>query len=362
MIESSASATWWEKWHHAFLVLAELLLAVLLASFRDRTTQGALYHFLKNGRATVALVVQIVSSLLGIGNLYVLRSAVGHYARRKLTHSPMSLDRFVFWVYLGSGSFDFSLSPRCFFIALTVSILSFGPAALWAGAITPTAAVQDCELTALGVSISPETRGRWDVQFKFYKESAQVWNYFDRCVSDTVNGGLYTNCPVPTLNDNLLGNAVAGASSSLDRDRREPTATEDTRYSSPGRSFGVGNVVGLAPGITRADLEARMVESFTFHEPGYETTVTCIKNSSSALGFIQHREGYNTSIPNIWALGGYLPNTILNTTSSVEFYPITTWRGLDFENMTAWSAVYNPYTSTSFLSIASGPRKYVMFN
>ncbi|KAK4449598.1 hypothetical protein QBC34DRAFT_404443 [Podospora aff. communis PSN243] len=348
-------ATWWERLHHALLALVQLLFAVLLVSLRRSTTQGALYRASTNGAATVAFVVQVIAAVLGLGNLYVLRSLAGHYARRRLTKSPMNFDVFAFWTYLASGSFDFSLSPWFLFITLVVSILSFGPAALWAGAITPTPATQDCRLAAQGEKFSPASKNIWDAQFEFREGPAEVWNHFDVCIADTINGALHTNCPVPTLNDNLLRAAVAAVSMKPN----SSIATDSSGYSSIGRSYGVGHGVGITPGLTQPELESKLTSTFSFHEPGYETTVTCIKNTSSALGFHHHVPGDDVSIPNIWALAGNLPNTI---SASSEFYPITTWRSPNFENLTAWAAVHNPYTTTSFLSIAAGPQKYSLFN
>jgi hypothetical protein len=267
----------------------------------------------------------------------------------------MKFDVFAFWTYLASGSFDFSLSPWFLFITLVVSILSFGPAALWAGAITPTPATQDCQLAAQGAKFSPASNNIWDVQFEFREDPAEVWNHFNVCISDIISGALHTNCPVPTLNDNLLRAAVAAVSTNPN----SSTTTDNSGYSSIGRSYGVGHGVGIAPGLTQPELDSKLSSTFSFQEPGYETTVTCIKNTSSALAFRHHVSGNNFSIPNIWALAGNLPNTIA---TSSEFYPITTWRSPLFENLTAWAAVYNPYTATSFLSIAAGPQKYSPFN
>ncbi|KAK0644551.1 hypothetical protein B0T16DRAFT_448162 [Cercophora newfieldiana] len=361
MKETPLFATWWERFHHVLLALGQLLLAVLLAAFRDSTTQGSLYRLSTNRTATIALVVQVIASVLGIGNLYVLRSLVGHYSRRKLSRTPMRFESFAFWTYLGSGSFDFSLTPWFLFITLTVSILSFGPAALWAGAITPTGATQACQLTAQGARYSPESRGRtWDFQFEFKTDSAQVWNHFNSCTSDIVSGGLHTNCPVPTLNDNLLRAAITDVSSGNGDNLRPSPPTDSSGYSSLGRTYGVGHAIGSSPGLTHAELESQMTSSFSLHEPGYETTVSCIKNTTSALALIQHAPGDDSTIPNIWALSGTLPNTIADTSS--EFYPLTTWRSPRLENLTAWAAVYNPHTHTSFLSIAAGPEKYAPFN
>lgn len=229
-------ATWWQKHHPPLLALLQLILAVLLVAFRSSTTQGSLYNLSISEKSTIVFIVQIIAAVLGIGNLYVLRCIAVHYARRRLVAAPMSFDSFVFWAYLSSGSFDVSLLPLFLTITLTVSILSFGPATLWAGAITPTPAMRACSFSAMGPRFSQATRNTWNVQFEFREGSAQVCNRLENCTSDVIDGRFYTNCPVPSVNDNLVRSPVSVVSS-----RNSSGATfDESGYLFAGRSYGVG--------------------------------------------------------------------------------------------------------------------------
>jgi len=352
-------ATWWQKHHPLLLALLQLFLAVLLIAFRSSTTQGSLYNLSVSGKSTVAFIVQIIAAVLGIGNLYVLRCLAVHYARRRLVAAPMSFDSFAFWAYLSSGSFDFSLPPLFFTITLVVSILSFGPAALWAGAITPTPATRNCSLSAMGPRFSQATQNIWNVQFEFRESSAQVWNHLESCISDVIDGRFYTNCPVPSVNDNLVRSAISVVSSrNLSGSTTSTSTFDQSGYLSVGRSYGVGFGFGVTQ-TQQQHLTSLMVDGFSFHESGYEISVVCARNSSSGLYFRPRLLGNNNTIPNIFELAGFLRNSI---EISPEVYPIATWQGPSYENLAAWAAVYNPETKTSFLTIAAGPGKYARFN
>jgi hypothetical protein len=311
-----------------------------------------LLNFADKDRATLSFIVQILSSSLGAVNMYVVRELANYYIRLKLTRKWIGLDRFAFWSAICAASPNFNLPWGLSALTILAYLFALAQAALWAGAITPTETLRNCSIDAVGAQFSQESKAYWDIEFKFV--DGLTYNYPENCYTKWLTEGLFTTCPVPALNGFLL-TAAEESSDNLTAKAK----FDSSGYTYTGRNYGVGYGVGTSRGLRAQDLHAARVQSYSFIETGYDTTINCAKNLTSALYFVQVEEASTNDTPNVVDLSGYLPNSFPG--SGAETYPIATWRTNE-ENMTAWAALHNPNDGTNFLTIAAGPGKYVQFN
>ncbi|KAF4445470.1 hypothetical protein F53441_10812 [Fusarium austroafricanum] len=342
----------WGKAHVILISAINFLFSICLFQLRNWTTQGHLFHYVRHNLSTVTLYVQFTSAILASSNVYALRQSTNFSRRLAVARQWIPFENFVFWTLLTSGSLDFTL-PAMFTALLCLGFgLQFTLAPLWAAAMIPSMTEHKCFLFTVGGKFSNESRPIWDSQFEM-RWPRTVWNMFEYCHSVWRDESLYTNCPVPHLNGFLLraGESSTGYGKAVPK-------FDNSGFTYKDRSYGAGSGVGIAPGITTTGLDEARVQEFSFTELGYKATVDFIRNSSSILYFI-NGPPTGKDYPHAYHIYGWLPNSCEG--SLEETYPVTSWSE-NFENMTAWSALYNPDTKSNILSIAAGPGKYSVFN
>lgn len=120
------------------LLLATMItLALLIGDARSRTYHGNLYHFVVTYRATVQIVVQIISFALGAIHVYVLTTLVNFFTRLSLRKVPSTLDSLKLWNSMTSPRMDWSLPGKLTAILGTFLLVTIVPPALWAGMYDP---------------------------------------------------------------------------------------------------------------------------------------------------------------------------------------------------------------------------------
>jgi hypothetical protein len=95
------------------------------------------YVWITNNRASTQLIVQVLASMLGFCNVFVLCTVINYLTRLHLSASSMSLPNLKFWNAMLSRQIITRLPAHLCFPLILFAALSLAPPALWAGALTP---------------------------------------------------------------------------------------------------------------------------------------------------------------------------------------------------------------------------------
>ncbi len=262
-------------------------------------------------RGAIQVVVQILSHILGALQIYVICNLIAFSVRINLVRKSMSLKYLKLFSALVSHQFDFSLPKFLFFQLALFNLFNFAPSALWAGSITPITATFNLTGT---MAIA-----------HFGQDSARSWAAAPldskNCSTKINTLGTFSNCPGMNTPNRLL--ASISTASTPTGAIRNSTKNDNTQFAYIGRSYGMGSSVGLVP-LTSSPL----VENYTYTEYGYNSSVTCIYNSSSTWSRRLQRPGAaKNGIPGIFYAIGYLPNS--NLSIAPPFYSIVGWGDQD---------------------------------
>ncbi|KAF2722558.1 hypothetical protein K431DRAFT_221544 [Polychaeton citri CBS 116435] len=271
---------------------------------------GSIYNAAIYHRSSIQFCVQILSSILGALQLYVVSSVIRFRANIHLQHNETTLDRLKLLSALWSARFDSDL-PRSSAVLLCLFLAAVQiPAAIWASSISPV-------LTTAEANVAIATP-----HFDASSSLADLWSQGCRpgsaCGNQTQIGqssaGTITYLPWKSLTG-LAIDVIAQASS---RTTSAPNRTklDRTGFTYRGRSYGVGSTLGLLPLFCRegddCDLGVNVVnlKTSTFFENGYDTNVNCMFNASSELNLVQQG---NVDVPgagsvDVWQATGSLPN------------------------------------------------------
>ncbi|KAH7144826.1 hypothetical protein DER46DRAFT_672520 [Fusarium sp. MPI-SDFR-AT-0072] len=256
------------------LVLSAI--AVPLSRAKGFSCDGVI-HFIRDNRTLISIIVQVLSTLLALGQTYVVTSLIGLATNARLLHrNPPRLDTLKLLQAITAKSPIFERgSKKASLISVIFLLLLQLPAALWAGSITPTIN----ELTEKTVIEVPD----------FDQATSKYWA--SRCAPaqpcDELLGGTqdlgtfsYVNWKART---GLLANSVSQASS---RNFSTPAyqKLDGTGYFYHGRSYGVGSAIGLLQPTYSGDPNA-IIRRYSFVEDGYYANVSCHYNKSSQLSF-----------------------------------------------------------------------------
>lgn len=258
------------------LVLGALILTTVV-SFTTlfisitRTFSTRYLPYIQSNRATIQIVVHIISATLGALQMYVVSSVIQFRVNTKLCVNSISLDKLKLWGALNLGKADLDL-PRLY---LAWALLNFAiiqaPAAIWAGAITPVIISTNSNATYRIPFYDPSTIGNWGATCR------PAVNCGINATSITTEQGTFTNIGWKFMSGLLL-NALREASN-----RNSPVSShkklDNSGFSFYGRSYGVASGVGLV------DSPSLTATNYSYSEPGYMSKVQCIYNQTSNLTF-----------------------------------------------------------------------------
>ena len=292
-------------------VLTPLLISALLfwAHHTQWSAPDSVLNFTLSNRSTAQIIVQILSHVLGGMQTYVLCTLIAFGVRIRLTKKYTSLKAFKFFSAIALTRFDFALPPVLILSLVLFNVLNLGPSALWAGSLTPITTFANVSMGSIPVpNFDQESRGYW--------QTTSLWPSNCSTLQNTL--GTFTTCP-SLFTPDLFVSAAASASTPSGG-MRNHTKYDNTQFAYSGRSYGVGSSVGLInPGGVNNSLE--FVNKFEYTEYGYNTSVQCIYNATSAWGRELVQEGKpGNGIPDIYYALGYLPNS--NLSSGVDFYSV----------------------------------------
>ncbi|KAI3395901.1 hypothetical protein diail_686 [Diaporthe ilicicola] len=313
------------------------LASIALVSASHLRVLGSTREDIQLHRTTVSVLVQVLSATLGILQVTTLTAVISAGFRLRLAARPMQLDTISLFNAVIVPRIPWGLSLQKVLLAAVMVVLSQGPGALWAGALTPTATSAEAMLGSVAVpAYTNATADVWDSEFRLNDEG-DVWNYVQNCTAvrgsdGTLSTTSISNCPVPNFQAQLLASA-RDASAGGGITRRNHSKPDSPAWTYRGRSYGVGAAQGLTPpqGVP-ADHD---LLSYTYNETGYQTTVACELNATASLNFTLSSWVDNVDI---WEVNGTLPNSIRR-----EFYPVMAWHrdSLDGSAVLAWAGVSN---------------------
>ncbi|KAL9630412.1 MAG: hypothetical protein Q9164_006429, partial [Protoblastenia rupestris] len=310
------------------LIMTTIISLLLFASNkRQYSVSGDYYTALSKYRASVQIAVQFISSLLGFLQQSIVCQLYNYHTRLRIRSTPPTLDTIYVWNSISAARTAWGLRIKLVLATALFALGTLVPAALWAGAITPTLVVtQAREATSILV---PQFMDAANI-----REWPSEINDSGPLLRSTK--GLFSFSPGVKLLGSLL--ASAASATTVDGRVREHAKFDNTRYTYNGRSFGAGASVGLSDS---AISDNPLALSYSYRENGLRTDVKCIHNSSAQ--FIIEDE----SLTNIYPVRGYLPNSG-DSESYSEYY------GHRSDAIVAIGITNNNASTERILGIAAG--------
>jgi hypothetical protein len=313
-------------------LLCPFLASVVLLMASQSHAIGSVRLYIESNRTVVSIIVQILSNSMSILQMATLTSILSASYRLHLSHHSMRLDKIGLFNALITPRISWSLPMIGVLATMIAVVVSNGPGALWAGAMTPITEVSPSTIGSIMVPrFTNSSTSNWDNEFAMRTDD--VWNLVDNCIAKRVgDSSSISNCPVPNFRAQLLASA-GDASTGGEAGPRNHSKLDTPSWLYQGRSYGVGSAPGLLPLV---DIPSNYkVLEYVYNETGYLASVDCIRNSSSALHF-----EFSKSVDNvdIWEIKGTLPNSI-----SSELSPVMAWhrKVLKHAGVAAWVGVSN---------------------
>lgn len=307
------------------LILTTILSTVLLAGkAQNWTLPDSIYHRVNAERASIQIVVQILSTIFGALQVTAICTLINLATRLQLNRSTATLNGFRFWFNMCIPHVEWTLPFQFFTPLLCFVLVTYIPAALWAGAISP-------------VNIITTQQG--NVTIPQYRNISLIQEYPSEYNSSgpqerNVKGAFAYNVGI-----NLEGPLLFSASTAttIDSSPRKHLKLDNTGFTYIGRSYGVGSSAGLGDnGITGNPLST----AYSFEEVGYDVVVDCIYNASAEFVLRPDGNGW------LWAAKGNLPNS--NRIPEFSVYP-----GRSTASIVAIGVAHNQTRGTKFLGITT---------
>ena len=278
----------------ATLLSTSVTTILLLASNRAPwTNSGRFYNFVTSERATVQIIVQVLSQSFGALLVYALCSLINFGTRLRLARIPHTLDQIQFWSAISLQRLDWALPLGLMMILILFNAAILIPGAIWAGALTPVVMSTHSSSTPLleVPQYGPASEHIW-YNLTWLRPEPSVHN----------PNGIFTYSP----NYDLVGLILtqAASASNIGNATQPVRKLDNTRYSYVGRSYGVGSSVGLVD----ESFAQNTTRGYTYKENGYLTQVQCIVNSTSDWAISDAEPGLSSSLPNLYMVAGSLTN------------------------------------------------------
>ncbi|KAL8718985.1 MAG: hypothetical protein Q9225_003943 [Loekoesia sp. 1 TL-2023] len=297
------------------LILASIIpllasTALLVTTVNNRSSTEHLLAFVLDNRATTQIVVYLVASTLAWANVYTVTKLLNFTTRIHLIQRSLSLNMIAFISAISTKSLVPSLPIAMFSISIIIVLTFLLPNVLWTGALTPILA--RATMMETGLLKIP----------RYSTSSNMTWSTNQRlghgeCNTVTNPSGIFSDCPVSTIQSSLLSRA-AQASSNLAQNHSK---NDNSHYIYVGRSYGVGSAAGLTDKNLYGNRSNSNLLSYNYTEPGYLADVTCLYNSSSDFHLEQIQEGKpGNGIPYVYYATGRFPNAPLG--NGADFFAV----------------------------------------
>lgn len=243
-------------------IFSSLLLA---ASERDWTLNSDSYNWVVNNRATVQLLLQLLSNALALIYVTIISGLINRASRiywKDRTVRPYIVQ---FWHSLCTRSVNWHIPFHLLIPLLLYILVTAIPSAIWAGALTPIATT-----ITIGATLDlPSYQNTTSI-----KEWPSEINSQGPSLRNSKGRFSYS------VGMQFQGSLLLSASSATPTNdsTRQHEKLDNSRFTYFGRSFGVGSSVGL---LDDALLANELLQGYSYEETGYDTAVTCIHNASS---------------------------------------------------------------------------------
>jgi hypothetical protein len=325
--------------------------SIFLITTKSHSYGGNKVSIVRDNRATIQIIVQVVSHGLALLQLYALRTLFNFATRLRLSSERITLDKYAFWSAGSQLVMDWTLSKTHLAYLTLAVILAATPGAIWAGALTPVDNdTLEVSATLSVPAFSMSSASYWNSEFE-HKASDEIANRVDTCQLVHDVRGFIPSCPVPALQGQLLLSASTATTNNKSNTRLH-SKLDNSQWSYYGRSFGAGASVGLASPQSRDTAVSAL--AYAFNETGYNAAVTCFKNETSQLEF-----KYDNNSPSDFPVYRFTGPLSIVPQNVTDDFPVTTWYG-NYERLLAWKA--RSYNGQNLISIASGKYNYTQFH
>jgi hypothetical protein len=156
----------WKALQSKLLVLLALVITTVVSCTTitlsiSQTSNTRYLADIQQNRATIQIVVHIISATLGALQTYVVSSLIRLRTNTRLCVKSTSLDELKLHGALNFGKLDFDLPLRSLWVVLAYVAVIQVPAAIWTGAITPIIVSTNYTTTYRIPFYDPSTIGNW---------------------------------------------------------------------------------------------------------------------------------------------------------------------------------------------------------
>jgi hypothetical protein len=249
------------------LIFTTIISLILVGTFRNHHKLGHPgVDWIVNNRATVGFFIQILSGFLGLAQIGTLRTIINYRTRQTLTTRSLTLDRINLFVSLSTSQINWALPIPSLFTVLGFAAITSIPAAIWAGALTPT--VVEVMLNTTIPVVSYPNNSMQPFETDGWISSTRKWQQ--------TRQGMFSYGPQLDRYSNFI--ADGSTASSVDGLPVLNRKADNSNYTYHGRSYGIAASVGVMDGELTGNTH---LLRYSFNETGYRTTYTCVFNASS---------------------------------------------------------------------------------
>ncbi|MCJ1319395.1 hypothetical protein MMC15_004731 [Xylographa vitiligo] len=274
--------------------------SILLIAYHKTKFVGHAAVWVENSRDSVAIIVQIVATIFGFCQSYMLCSLINYATRIHLVGRTAKLDTLGLYTALSIPRVDTSLSASKTLLTGVLLIFTHLLSAIWAGAITPLTTTQQSGSGNISIPAYPNgVQPNWSYEYEtgLVNLNCQHTNSVSNCAVFDLSGGLIDSLRTAT--------SPVGP--------RLHAKLDNATWTYSGRSYGVGSSQGLAAVL---DNSTDPYTAYSYLENGYLTEVSCEYNTST--NWTLDDSGYGMSTTVIYTAKGSLPQVTAN--SSVPYY------------------------------------------
>lgn len=130
-------AEWWTKLI-PYLIFIPSIISVLLIclSLRGYKDSNHLYTWTQKNRTSVQVIVHIISAALAFLWVYPICTIINHWGRNQLCHH-VAFEKLKLWSAMSTKRVDQNLSWIFWLSAVAFVSITYLPATVWVGALTP---------------------------------------------------------------------------------------------------------------------------------------------------------------------------------------------------------------------------------
>jgi hypothetical protein len=192
------------------------------------------YSFVVSHRVAIQVFIHILSSVLTLLWIYGVCSTINLITRHLFARKAVSVKTLRVWTLISQARLSFSIPFSSFLICAAFCLITFLPAWLWTGALTPQATFYN----VTGNGTFPRT-GNGAYPFLNFRLPNYPFDF--ECRTTTQANGTFTSCPGLYQSGSLL--ASAGSATTIDGSSRNHSKIGDTTaYQYTGRSYGAGEL------------------------------------------------------------------------------------------------------------------------